>query len=354
MDWAVSVPWWDYVIAVGIFLLFLLFRKVFTRYIFKIILSLSRKTKASLVTQLLLSYEKPLRMLWVIFGTFLALRAIDIEVTQFPVLNNAYQTSLILILFWGLYYYVSTHGTFMKFTQEKLELDKEHILIPFISNILRFVVVILAFVTLLSSWGIEVGTFVAGLGIGGLAFALAAQETLANLFGGVVIITERPFRKGDWIATPSVEGIVEDITFRSTKVRTFADAVVVIPNATISKEPITNWSVMTMREVSYSVGVRQETSREDLQQAVLAIRTLLQEHEGVRKETVMVHFDQFSESSFDIFLYYFTKTTAWTEWADVKEEINFEIMNIFREQGVQVATPSLVYEEKTPVRSQGS
>ncbi|MFB4210962.1 mechanosensitive ion channel family protein [Shouchella sp. JSM 1781072] len=340
----VEFPWLSLLIALGIFTLFLLFRKIFITYLFKIILGLSRKTHATLLTQLLLSYEKPLRFLFVIIGARVALTYFGVEFSDNVALMRLFNASLIILGGWGLYNYVSTHGTFMAFTKKKLQLSDDHMLLPFISNILRFVVIALTFVTVLSSFGVDVNGFIAGLGLGGLAFALAAQETVANFFGGIVIITEKPFKKGDWISSASVEGTVEDITFRSTKIRTFDDAIVVVPNKTLSNEAITNWSEMNMRRVNYSIGVGQETTRSELEHAVQEIRKLVISHPGVVTDTVMIYFDEFGETSYNIFIYYFTKTVAWSEWHDVKEEINYDILDILSKEGVSVLKPIVVFD----------
>ncbi|GAF14675.1 potassium efflux system KefA protein [Bacillus sp. JCM 19046] len=337
-------PWMDLLISIAIFVVFLVFRKIFTTYLFKIVLLLSRKARVTLLTQLLLSYEKPLRALFVVIGARVALSVYGVQIAESVILGNLFMGSLIVLGGWGLYNYVSTHGTFMAFTKEKLQLSDDHMLLPFISNILRIVVVALTFVTVLSSFDVDVNGFIAGLGLGGLAFALAAQETVANFFGGIVIITEKPFKKGDWISSASVEGTVEDITFRSTKIRTFEDAIVVVPNKTLSNEAITNWSEMNMRRVNYSIGVGQETTRAELEHSVKEIRKLIMSHSGVVTDTVMIFFDEFGESSYNIFIYYFTKTVAWSEWHDVKEEINYEILDILSSEGVSVLKPILLVD----------
>ncbi|SDC08892.1 mechanosensitive ion channel family protein [Shouchella lonarensis] len=340
--WGVSIPWLQLLMALGIFLLFLLFRKIFTRYVFKVILAFSQKTHVSLFTQLLLSYKKPMRLFFVIIGVDVALRSMHIVVTGHPI----YKASLIILLGWGLYEYVSTHGTFMAFAQRKFNVAKEHMIIPFVSNVLRFAVIALTVVAVLASFGVDINGFVAGLGLGGLAFALAAQETVANFFGGIVIITEKPFKKGDWIKTASVEGVVEDITFRSTRVRTFADTLVTVPNKTLSNEAITNYSEMGMRRVDMTIGVGQDATRAALEQSVKAIRQVILTHPGVVSDTVMVHFDAFGESSYNIFVYYFTKTVAWTEWLTIKEEINFAVLDILTEEGVSVLRPIALHQKE--------
>ena len=219
-----------------------------------------------------------------------------------------------------------------------LKIDK--ILLPFLSKVIRFIIIVLALSVILQEWDYDINGFIAGLGLGGLAFALAAQQTLANLFGGIVIITDKPFSIGDWILTPSVEGTVQDINFRSTKVRTFAQAVVTIPNATLANEPITNWTRMGKRRITFNLGVTYSTPKEKLEICVQEIKNMLQKHPGIHPETIFVNFDSFGASSLDIFLYFFTKTTNWGEFLQIKEDVNLKIMSILEKEGVSIAIPS--------------
>jgi len=175
--------------------------------------------------------------------------------------------------------------------------------------------------------------------LGGLAFALAAQDTAANVFGGIMIILDKPFSVGDWIYTPSVEGTVEEISFRSTKVRTFAHALVTVPNSVIANEALTNWSRMGKRRVTFKLDVKFTTPVESLQQALAKIRTMLQTHPEIHQDVIFVHFDQFTESGLGLFLYFFTRTTKWGEFLQVKEDVNFKILEILREEGVEIALP---------------
>ncbi|TDQ37182.1 mechanosensitive ion channel family protein [Aureibacillus halotolerans] len=340
----VNAPWTDIGIAVTIFLLFLLLRKLFTTYIFKLIIKVSRKAKSDFLTQLLLSFEKPTNILWIVIGTYLALQYLPYAITDKSFVLHTYRSILIFLMGWGLYRLSSSNSTFLKRFASKNELDEESMLIPFLSKILRVLVVVITIAVIVSEWGFNVNGFVAGLGLGGLAFALAAQETIANFFGGIVIISGRPFRKGDWIQTPTVEGMVEDISFLSTKVRTFANAVETVPNSTISKESIINWSEMTMRRVYYTFGVRHQTTPEQLEQCLNEIRTLLREHDGIVSHNFMVFFDKFTETSYEIYMYYFTKTTVWAEWFAIKEEVNFEILKILENAGVSISAPTRVVE----------
>ena len=181
-----------------------------------------------------------------------------------------------------------------------------------------------------------------------MAFALAAKDAIANFFGGIVIITERPFSLGDWIQTSSVEGTIEDITFRSTKVRAFTQALVTVPNATLANSVITNWSKMGKRRVTFHLGVQHDTPKQQIQEVVQKIESFIRNHPGVHEETILVKFDQFDVNSLDIFVYFFTKSTVWEEYLTVKEEINFKVLDILEEENVALAYPvsTLVVESE--------
>ncbi|WP_227521898.1 mechanosensitive ion channel family protein [Bacillus solitudinis] len=335
-----NLDWVEVGIALAIFLVFIVFRKLFTKYIFKIVIRLASKTPTEVFTNLLLSFERPLRVFWIILGTYLALAYLPFHITTFQFVQGMYRSVIIILLGWGLYNFTSTNSSVFFRMARKIDLDEHSMLVPFVSKLLRFGVIAITVVIVGGEWGYNINGFVAGLGLGGLAFALAAQETIGNFFGGIIIITEKPFSKGDWIETPTVEGIVEDITFRSTQIRTFADSVITVPNSTLSNEPITNWSKMNKRRVTFSLGVMYSTPKEKLEVCTREIEGLLKKHEEIDPGLILVRFNQFSHSSLDIFIYFFTKTTAWAEWLRVKEEINFEIIKILERNGVSIAFPS--------------
>ncbi|GAF63895.1 mechanosensitive ion channel family protein [Alkalihalobacillus trypoxylicola] len=332
--------WVDIGIAVLIFLIFLVFRKIFTKYVYKIILGLAKKAPVETISKVLMAFERPLRWFWVIIGTYLALLYLPFFGVTAEFVQSIYKTFIIALIGWGIFNYFSEYSNPFEKVAEKTDIDEDSMLIPFIAKLIRAAVVIITVVAILSVWEIEVGAFVAGLGVAGLAFSLAAQDTIANFFGGVVIITEKPFAKGDWIETPSVEGTVEDITFRSTEIRTFSDTIVTVPNSTLANEPITNWSKMSKRRVDFELALTYDTPNEKITKAVEGIEKMLREHSGVHPDVIMVNFTEFRESHLGIFIYFFTKTTIWSEYLKVKENTNLKILEILKENGVVIALPS--------------
>ena len=146
-------------------------------------------------------------------------------------------------------------------TRSRFDLGAGDTVIRFLERIYKAVILLFAGVLVVTEIGYNVNSLIAGLGLGGLTFALAAQDSASNFFGGLVIIFEKPFELGDWISTASLEGSVEDITFRSTKIRTLANALTVVPNSKLCGEPITNWTRMKMRLAQFTLGLTYGTPK---------------------------------------------------------------------------------------------
>ncbi|MBM7693797.1 MscS family membrane protein [Peribacillus deserti] len=327
-------------ISVGILLLFVLFRNLFTKYVFQLILKLSKKTPTDFITQICLGFERPLGWFFIILGLYLAMDYFPF-IEQHNALFLKFLRSMVIVLItWGLFNLSSPASGILISVNQRINNKIDLILIPFISRAIRVIIVAISLSIIGQEFDYDVNGLVAGLGLGGLAFALAAKESVGNLIGGIVIVTEKPFSIGDWILTPSVEGTVEDINFRSTQIRTFSQALVTVPNATLANEAITNWSRMGKRRITFHLGLNYKTSKEEIHRVVNRIEALLMAHEEVHPDTIMVAFDHYNESSLDILIYFFTNSTVWAEHVKVKHEINLEIMGILEEEGVEVAFPS--------------
>lgn len=345
MNWRFwqSITQEDYIhiaISIGVILFSFILRKLFTKYIFYLLLKLSKQGKTDFFNYALKAFERPVRVLFVIIGIYVAIHYFPYISQDSQVVGHLFRVSIILIITWWLFNLSSSTSLLFMKINEKTNFKIDDILIPFLSKVVRFIIVAISFSIIAEEFGYDVSGFVAGLGLGGLAFALAAQEVIKNFFGGVVIITEKPFSIGDWVATPSVEGIVEDINFRSTIIRTFADTLVTIPNSTISNEPITNWSKMGKRRISFDLRIEYSTPRKNIEKALEDIRSYLNNSEAIHPDTIFVHLDELNESNLDIMFYFFTKTTSWGEYLKVKEKVNLKILDLLEEADVSVAFPA--------------
>ncbi len=327
-------------IAFAIILFVLFLRKIFTKYIFYFFKRLAKKAKSELLDYIFDAFEKPIRWLLMIIGIYIAAYYFPYLNQQSELFTSLIKVFIIVVFTWGAFNLASSSSLLLMKVNEKINFKIDQILIPFLSKAIRFVVIAISLTIILQEFEYDVSGFIAGLGLGGLAFALAAQEVIKNFFGGIVIITEKPFTIDDWIETPSVEGIVEDISFRSTIVRTFSESLVTIPNATLSNEPITNWSEMGRRRIYFELGVEYITPREKLESAVSNIREMLENNDDIHPETLLVRFHNYNEGSLDIMIYCFTHTIAWEEWMAVKEEVNYNVMDILEKEGVSIAFPT--------------
>lgn len=326
-------------IGIGILLLFLLFRKIFTKYLYKFILRLLKKAPDSIFSMVWEAFEKPIGWLFVIAGMYLSANFYFFE-TLSPQILNFFTIAIIILITWGFFNLTGSSSVIFMSIQKRLHWQLDETLVSLLSNILRFIVVSIGLVAILDRFGINLQGFLAGLGLGGLAISLAAQDTIKNLIGGFVIIFEKTFQIGDWILTPSVEGTVEEITLRSTRIRTFEDALVTVPNSTLANEYITNWSKRGKRRIKFHLRLDFQTSPEKIRASVERIRELLENDPDIHPETIYVKFEEFGDSSFNVLLYFFTKTTVYAEFLTVKEKINLSILEILSEEGVKLAYPA--------------
>ncbi|MEA1916631.1 MAG: mechanosensitive ion channel [Campylobacterota bacterium] len=256
-------------------------------------------------------------------------------------------------------------------------------MINFFVNFLKSFVIIVGFLVIFSNLGYDVSGVIASLGIGGLAVAFAARETISNIFGSISVILDNTFTQGDWIVADGAEGTVVDIGMRTTKIRTFDNSMIYVPNSIMASSKVKNWNKRVVgRRIYMHLGATYSSSPQDLKNAVDQIKEMLVQHDGVAddnfqeeksysrkmsrvvssdmeygvKKTLFVHVDKFSESSIDIMVYCFSKSVVWGEWLKVKEDVMYKIMDIFEKNNLSFAFPSqsiyLNNEDEKPLQIQ--
>jgi len=334
-------------VALLSFLLLFFLRHVFTKIVINILKRITARTKTSLDDRILQAIEPPARFVFIVVGLWSAFRILELPESSQLFIRHILRSLMAFVFIWTAYRASSiVTGLFRHLTQ-KTETDLDDQFALFAGKFLRVVVVVLGVMILIREWGYDIAGLVAGLGLGGLAFALAARDTVANFFGSITILVDRPFVVGDWIETPHVEGTVEDIRLRSTRIRTFANSLVTIPNSVLANTPVTNWSRMKKRRITFKLGVTYNSTREQIQKAVTSIESMLKDHPGIHPDTLFVYFTDFGESALEIFLYFFTNTINWQEFLKVRQDVNVKIMKILEDLGLEVAFPShSLYIEK--------
>ncbi len=211
-----------------------------------------------------------------------------------------------------------------------------------ITKLLRISVIITAFLVMLQTLGYSISGVLAFGGIGGIAIGFAAKDLLANFFGGLMIYMDRPFNVGDWIRSPErdIEGTVENIGWRLTRIRTFDKRPLYVPNSVFANIAVENPSRMTNRRIKETIGIRyDDVSKMEI--IIDDVKKMLQEHEDIdTNQTLIVNFNEFSASSMDFFIYTFTKTTNWIRFHEVKQDVLLKVIRIVESHGAECAFPT--------------
>lgn len=213
-------------------------------------------------------------------------------------------------------------------------------LVPIARTTAKIIIVSIGILMVAQNLGYSISSLIAGLGIGGAALALASKDTVANFFGAIVIFVDRPFQIGDWVEIGDVEGTVEEVDLRVTRIRTFANSLQIVPNSQFTVTAINNWSRMRKRRIKMSVGVTYDATPDQLEQAVEAIRELIRTDERLSQDFFLVNFHEFGASSLNIYVYLFTVTTNWAEYMQVRQEFLLKMMRKLGELGLEFAFPT--------------
>ena len=245
-----------------------------------------------------------------------------------------------LAIVWILYRVVDLFTSWLTQKAEASESKLDDQLVPLIQRALKIFVVCIGVVFVLQSLDYDVAGLLAGLGIGGLAFALAAKDTIANIFGSATIFASSPFQIGDAIKVGGVEGVVESVGFRSTRIRTYNSSVVTIPNAKIADSVVDNVGARQFRRFRTTLGLTYDTTPDQMQAFVEGVRGIIKASPGSRKDYYEVHFVEFGESSLNVLVHMFFEVGSWTEELSAKHNMLLEIMRLAEDLGVGFAFPT--------------
>lgn len=338
------------VVALLIFGGFLLIRGVFSKYVLARLHEWSARSKTKMDDRIVDALIPPLRFIPIILGLFFAAQYLSLEGDAQNFVMKVERSLIAFVIFWSIHRAAEPVSKSMS----KLEKMLSRTMLQWIFKVLKVIIVFIGAAVILEIWGIAVGPLLAGLGLFGAAIALGAQDLFKNLIGGMTIIAEKRFHPGEWILVDGVvEGTVEDIGFRSTKVRRFDKAPVHVPNSQLSDAVVTNFSRMTHRRIFWKIGVTYSTTTAQLKIIRDGIMDYVTGHEDFAQPPdvpTFVRVDSFNASSIDLMLYCFTKTTDWGEWLAVKEALAMAIKEIVEEKaGSSFAFPSQsVYIESLP------
>ena len=271
----------------------------------------------------------------------------DEDLNYLNFLSKSFDLFLLITIFWVITRSIDFIGYKLKNKALETESKVDDQLIPFAIDLGKVVAIVLGVIMILGDvFDVDITALVAGLGIGGVAFALASKESLENLLGSFTIFFDKPFTVGDTVTLGGVTGTVEKVGFRSTRIRTFDKSVVTVPNKNIISTELDNLGARPVRRVKFNIGLTYDTSVENIKNIVDDIQKLIDKHPMTNQEG-KVRFLEFGPSSLDIMVLYYVDSPDWEALIDAKQKINFDIIEIINKYKCEFAFPSTsVYIEK--------
>ena len=334
--------------ALAVFLFFAILRGLFTRFVLSAFQRLTDRTKTKVDDMLREAIERPLKFFFLVLGAFFAKETMILSGLALELADNTVRSLIAIALFWTIHAASTPVAYSLQSVKDVLSSE----IISWLVAILRWGVILTGLATILQIWGIQIAPIIAGFGLFGVAVALGAQDLFKNLLGGVSILVERRFKIGDWVAVPDVvEGVVEHIGFRSTRVRRFDKVPAIVPNNMFSDHALINYSEMTHRRIYWTIGLEYRTTKEQLQKVRDDILAWIEGNDNfVSSDELpcLVYVDSFNSSSIDMMVYCFTRETLWANWLKNKQDLAYAIKQIVEEAGSAFAFPSRsVYHEVT-------
>lgn len=328
-----------YAISACLLVAALLFRRVVTGIFFRLLRSVASRTTTTLDDKLFVATEAPVGTLVMLVGLFAALKVLKLTPTADSMVDYASTVAFSLAIFWLL---LRAFSTLLDHAHQIAVAKNKGIaaFMPWIKKTLVAVFVVLGVLMVIQSLGYNVRAILAGLGLGGLAFALAAQDTLANVFGSIVVAIDQPFKIGEFVQIGSNSGAVEDIGLRSTKLRRVDKSLIIVPNKTVAAEPIINLSRFIRRRVEQVYGLTYDTKPEQMDAIVADFRRIIAAEPEVDASSIMVFFRDLNASSLDIWVVYETPDPDFKKHMAVRQRLNLALMRAVYARGLSFAFPS--------------
>jgi len=333
-----DIPLGNFIMAILVFLFFLFLRRFFTLIIIGSVQKAAKHTVNHYDDRIILALKGPMRFTFILIGLHLFFLLIFKE-TQ--VIKDILSGLIIYTIFWTIISIVDALRGMFQHATGKFNPDLAKEMGEFILKIVKIFIGSIGLAAILQIWGINVTALIASLGLGGLAFALAAKDTASNLFASFALLADKSIRIGEWIKVKGIEGRVEDIGMRTTKIRSFQKSLITVPNQILANNPIENFSRRGIRRIKMHIGLTCNTTTKQVTHIISEIEQMLHSHEGIsQKDTLLVHFDSFGDSSLNILIYTFTATSNWKQYLITREDIHIKIMHIVEKNNSGFAFPS--------------
>ncbi len=333
---------WTWVLTVFVIVLATVLANFFARKLLVRLTAQLTQTRTLWDDVLLEAASRPLTwVIWIIGITFAAdVIYAETEASIFLATDSVRDIGVLVTLTWFLLRFIKGAEVAIVARDDEGSLDQHTA--EAIGKLVRLAIIITAVLVTLQTLGYSISGVLAFGGVGGIAVGFAAKDLLANFFGGLIIYLDRPFKVGDWIRSPDkeLEGTVEKIGWRMTQIRTFDKRPLYVPNSVFTSIIVENPSRMSNRRIYETIGVRYDDIT-SIERIVDEVKRMLCEHDEIDSgQTMIVNFNEFSDSSVDFFVYTFTKTTNWVKFHQVKQDILLRISHIIEQNQAEIAYPT--------------
>lgn len=321
------------IIALVIFAVFLILKGIFSELIIKLF-NMKEKNYARYNT-----FYKPLKLFFLISGIVLAIMSLGPTDTFKAIVLKCYRLFIIILATYSIANLVSPDSKFERLLRKKMTKANDA-MVRTICRSIKILIYFIGFVIVTSELGYNISGLIAGLGIGGVALALAAQDTAKNIIGAAMIILDKPFSIGDWIRIGDNEGSVEEITFRSTRIREIENTLVSIPNSTVVNSNIINWSRLKKRRIQMNLTLEFETPLKTVADVQNDLIILLQSEKNIIPSSIYVKFNEIASNGYNLKLFCYTPIVNYIDYLAYLDLLNFKIMEIFQNNKANLAFDS--------------
>lgn len=342
----------SWVFAIFVIFLFIFARKTVSNIILKPLESLEKRlnsTIATYISNFCHIIKKPLEITTVFLGVYISSFILVESASLERLFTHLYRSFIIVILTWIFYRATDIIRTIADENIAKLNYELGSSLLKLLSTLFKLFLVVMGAIAVMNEWGFNTTQIIAAFSVLSVGISISAQDTIKNFWASLVLFFDKPFKLGDWITISGVDGVVEDIGIRSTKIRTFEKSLITVPNSVMANSNIQNWDRRPKRRVKMNLGLSYSTTTEQLKKILDDIRAYLRSNNKIDQEQILVYFTEFGSSSLNIMCYYFTKSIVWEEWLAAREETYLEFIRIVERNGATIAFPSQsIYIESIP------
>ena len=342
-------------IAMAIIVLFLIFTPIISYNVIKIFYKDANKTQKSKQENKQnikkSTIYKSLYLVLLVTGIFIAFKVMDLTVVQDQFVNKVYRIFLIWLVATGIAAIFESRAQILDKTNLPINIKRNSIFLSMAGKLIKIVLYIIAGYLSLKELGFDLGGLATGIGIGSAILAIAMQDLVKETFAGFLLFLDKPFEIGDWIEVNGTSGSVEDISLRSTRIRTATDTIVTIANDTLLSNNIINWGRIGKRIYESDINLALETKEATVEKVTNRIRFILKYNKDINPDSVLVSFNKIKETGINIHIRAATSVTEYAKYIEFCHKTNLTIMNILESQGIKLAYPgSNIYikENKAP------